>query len=95
MLAERQLPVLVFIMNDAALDLIRSAQLRARRVAFGTEFQNPDFELIARAYGIAYRRVETRADCDAAIQAGLSRRAPMLIDVMIDPVGYPTTVRER
>ncbi|MYD09065.1 MAG: thiamine pyrophosphate-binding protein [Chloroflexi bacterium] len=95
LLAERRLPVLVFIMNDAALDLIRSAQLRAGRAAYGTEFQNPDFELIAGAYGIAYRRVETRAECDAAIQAGLSRRAPMLIDVMLDPVGYPTTVRKR
>lgn len=93
LLVERQLPVLVVIMNDAALDLIRSAQLRAGRVAFGTEFHNPDFELIARAYGIAYRRVESRRDCDEAIRAGLSRRAPMLIDVMVDPGGYPTTVR--
>ena len=95
LLAERQLPVLVFIMNDAALDLIRSAQLRAGRAAYGTEFHNPDFELIARAYGIDYRRVESRAECDAAIKAGLSWRAPMLIDVMIDPIGYPTTVRQR
>lgn len=93
LLVERQLPVLVVIMNDAALDLIRSAQLRAGRVAFGTEFHNPDFEFIARAYGMAYRRVESRRDCDEAIRAGLSRRAPMLIDVMVDPVGYPTTVR--
>ena len=94
LLVERQLPVLVVVMNDAALDLIRSAQLRADHPAFGTEFHNPDFELIARAYGIAYRRVESQGDCDAAIRAGLSRRAPMLIDVMVDPVGYPTTVRE-
>jgi len=94
LLVERQLPVLVVVMNDAALDLIRSAQLRAHHPAFGTEFHNPDFELIARAYGIAYRRVESQGDCDSAILAGLSRRAPMLIDVMVDPIGYPTTVRE-
>lgn len=93
LLVERQLPVLVVIMNDNALDLIRSAQLRAGRAAFGTEFYNPDFELIARAYGIEYRRVESKGDCDAAICAGMTRRAPMLIDVMVDPVGYPTTVR--
>ncbi len=94
LLVERQLPVLVVVMNDAALDLIRSAQLRADHPAFGTEFHNPDFELIARAYGMAYRRVESQGDCDAAIQAGLSGRAPMLIEVMVDPVGYPTTVRK-
>lgn len=95
LLVERQLPVLVFIMNDAALDLIRSAQLRAARPAYGTEFLNPDFEFVARAYGIAYRRVESQEDCDVAIREGLSRRAPMLIDVILDPVGYPTTVRQR
>ena len=95
LLVERQLPVLVLIMNDAALDLIRSAQMRAEHPAFGTEFLNPDFAYIARAYGIAYRRVATRDDCDAALRAGLSARAPMLIDVMVDPVGYPTTVRQR
>ena len=94
LLAERQLPVLVIIMNDNALDLIRSAQLRAGRAAFGTEFHNPDFGLIARAYGIEYRRVQSKTDCDAAIRAGMTRRAPMIIDVMVDPVGYPTTVRE-
>lgn len=93
LLVERQLPVLIALMNDSALDLIRSAQTRRGRQAFGTEFANPDFESIARAYGIAYRKVNSRLDCDEAIGAGLARQAPMLIDVMIDPIGYPTTVR--
>ncbi|MCY3976529.1 MAG: thiamine pyrophosphate-binding protein [Chloroflexi bacterium] len=93
LLVERQLPVLIALMNDSALDLIRSAQIRRGRQAFGTEFDNPDFEYIAKAYGIAYRNVESRLDCDEAIRAGLESQAPMLIDVMIDPIGYPTTVR--
>lgn len=93
LLVERRLPVIIALMNDAALDLIRSAQIRRGRQAFGTEFDNPDFEYIAKAYGIAYRKVESRQDCDEAISAGLARPAPMLIDVMIDPIGYPTTVR--
>ena len=92
LLVERQLPALVALMNDSALDLIRSAQLRRGRAAFGTEFRNPDHEPIARAYGLRYRRVRSRAECDAAIRAGLSARSPMLIDVMLDPVSYPTTV---
>ena len=92
LLAERQLPVLVIVMNDAALDLIRSAQRRRRRPDFGTEFSNPDFANIASAFGLAYRRVESKAECDAAIRGGMAARAPLLIDVMIDPVGYPTTV---
>lgn len=92
LLAERQLPVLIALMNDAALDLIRSAQVRRGRPVFGTEFANPDYEYIAKAYGIAYRKVRSREECDAAIRAGLSAKAPLLVDVMIDPAGYPTTV---
>ncbi len=91
LLVERRLPVIVALMNDSALDLIRSAQVKRDRPAFGTEFANPDYEHIARAYGMAYRRVASRRACDAAIQAGLTARAPMLLDVMIDPIGYPTS----
>lgn len=91
LLVERRLPLLVAVMNDSALDLIRSAQLRRGRAAFGTEFQNPDYKLIASAFGLRYRKVDSRHSCDAAIRAWLSKPAPMLIDVMIDPVGYPTT----
>ena len=93
LLVERQLPVLIALMNDSALDLIRSAQLRRGRPAFGTEFVNPDYRRIAQAYGIAYRRVASRQDCDDAIKASLAAVAPTLIDVMIDPAGYPTGVR--
>jgi len=92
LLTERKLPLLIAVMNDSALDLIRAAQLRRRRPAFGTEFSNPDYAYIAKAHGMAYRRVASRAECDAALRAGLAARAPMLLDMMIDPVGYPTSV---
>lgn len=92
LLAERQLPVLIALMNDSALDLIRSAQVRRGRPVFGTEFFNPDYEYIAKAYGIGYRKVASRAECDTAIRAGLAAKAPLLVDVMIDPAGYSTTV---
>ncbi|MCY3864829.1 MAG: thiamine pyrophosphate-binding protein [Chloroflexi bacterium] len=93
LLAERQLPVLIALMNDAALDLIRSAQIRRGRPVFGTEFSNPDYAYIAKAYGIGYRKVASREECDEAIRAGLAAKAPLLVDVMIDPAGYPTTLR--
>ncbi|MDE2778035.1 MAG: thiamine pyrophosphate-binding protein [Chloroflexota bacterium] len=93
LLTERQLPVLIALMNDSALDLIRSAQIRRGRPAFGTAFTNPDYEYIAKAYGIAYRKIASREDCGEAIRSWLSLNAPFLLDVMIDPAGYPTTVR--
>ena len=92
LLVERRLPVLIALMNDSALDLIRAAQLRRGRPAFGTEFLNPDYAYIAQAHGIAYRRAASTVECDAAIRMFFARKAPMLLDVMIDPIGYPTSV---
>ena len=86
------LPVIVVVMNDAALDLIRSAQHKRQRPVYGTEFDNPDFALIARAYGLEYRKVDCRASCEAALNDGFKSGAPMLVDAWIDPIGYPTTV---
>lgn len=94
LLAELDLPLILMVMNDSTLDLIRSAQIRRQRPAFGTEFTNPDYELIARAYRLDYRRVQKPNDCQDAIQDALQSHKPMLIEAMIDPISYPTTVRE-
>jgi acetolactate synthase-1/2/3 large subunit len=88
-----ELPVVIVLMNDDALDLIRSGQLRADRPAFGTEFSNPDFAAIARGYGIAYRQVTSEQACEEAVRQALTRDRPALIDALIDPVSYPTTPR--
>ena len=94
LLAELDLPVIVMVLNDSALDLIRSAQTRQGRTVFGTEFSNPDFGRIAAAYGIDYRRVSDADECVDALRHALARGKPALLDVMIDPAGYPTTPRE-
>ena len=94
-LCQLNLPVMVIVMNDSALDLIRSAQVRRERAVYGTEFSNPDFRHIAKAYGLDYRRVETVKESADAIAHGMATGKPLLIDAMIDPVGYPTTVQQR
>ena len=94
LLTRRGLHVLVAVMNDSALDLIRSAQIRRGKAVVGTEFANPDYARIAGGYGLGYQRVESRADCDAGISRWLAEGGSMLLDVMLDPVGYPTTVRQ-
>ena len=93
LLARLELPVLVAVMNDSALDLIRSAQRRRGLAAVGTEFSNPDYEQIAAAYGLDYHRAESRADCAVGIQSWLAQGKAMLLDVLLDPAGYPTSPR--
>ena len=81
-------PVVTVVMNDAALDLIRAAQVRAGARAWGTEFSNPDFTQIAAAYGIPALRSADPAECEAAVHAALRARQPLLVDALIDPDCY-------
>ena len=91
LLSTLKTPVIIVLMNDGALDLIRSAQRRAGYATYATEFVNPDYSHIAAAYGLATRRVSTPLECRAAIHHALETAQPMLIDARIDPVSYPTT----
>ena len=74
-------------MNDAAIDLIRSAQVRAGKPIFGTEFTNPDFSRIAQAFGLDFYQVANETACQAAVQAAVTAARPTLIEALIDPPG--------
>ncbi|MBV6392628.1 MAG: Acetolactate synthase isozyme 3 large subunit [Anaerolineales bacterium] len=85
---ELDLPLIVVVMNDSALDLIRFAQTKRDLQVFGTEFINPNYELVARGYGFEYARIENRNQCDAAIVKAVAGRKPALLEMMIDAAGY-------
>ena len=90
-LAQWQLPVIVIVLNDSAIDLIRSHQVRAGKPVYGTEFPSPNFAQIAAAYGLAAARVTSEPEYAAALTTALANGRPMLIEVMLDPISYPTT----
>ena len=90
-LAQLGLPVIVIVLNDSAIDLIRSHQVRAGKPVYGTEFVSPNFSQIGAAYGIAATRVTSDETLDEAIAAAIQSGKPALIEVMLDPVSYPTT----
>jgi len=85
---ELDLPLIVVVMNDSALDLIRFAQTRRDLKVFGTEFVNPNYELIARGYGMAYAQVKSKQACDAAVAAAVASGKPSFLEVMVDAKGY-------
>lgn len=93
-LAQWQLPVIVVVLNDSAIDLIRSHQVRAGKPVYGTEFPSPHFAQIATAYGLAAVRVTSEAEYGEALATALASGRPMLIEVMLDPSGYPTTPKQ-
>jgi len=91
---EMNLPVIIILMNDNALDLIRSAQQRRDKTVYGTTFTNPDYRLIAAGYELHYHRVDDVQSCETALQAALAANGPSLLDVRIDPAAYPTAVNK-
>jgi acetolactate synthase-1/2/3 large subunit len=91
--AQRRLPLLIVVFNDGAIDLIRAQQVRAGKPVYGTEFESPDFSRIAAAYGLPSARITTVAELEAEIEAYTVSSGPRLIEVMLDPISYPTTPR--
>lgn len=91
LVAELGLPVITVVMNDNALDLIRSHQKRLGKQTFGVEFANPDWLQVAAAYGIDGYRVGSESELHTAITAAFTQRKPALIEALIDPISYPTT----
>lgn len=92
-LAARNLPVLVIVLNDGAIDLIRAAQLRAKKPVFGTEFTPPDFSQIGAAYGLPAARIDEAGALAAAVEEFIANPQPRLLEIMLDPISYPTTPR--
>jgi len=88
LVVELDLPLIVVVMNDSALDLIRFAQKRKQVKVFGTEFTNPDYEKIASAFGFAFDRIRNKSECDLAVKQAVASRKPTLLEVMVDPTGY-------
>lgn len=93
LLRELELPVLVVVMNDGTLDLIRSGQRRRGLPAFGTEFRNPQYDLMARSFDLDFYRLSDETGAAQALRQAVTRRRPALIEAVIDPHSYPTTPR--
>jgi acetolactate synthase-1/2/3 large subunit len=79
---QERLPVVVLLINDACLTLIRATQERSyggRLMA--VNLHNPDFELLARAFGVSYARANTDAELETALRAALAREETTLVEV--------------
>ena len=90
LITEYDLPVIILILNDNALDLIRAKQIRRDEPVHGTEFVNPDFAHIAKAYQIEYQLVQDSLSCEEAVKKALQNGRSIIIEAPIDPASYPT-----
>ncbi len=91
--AQRKIPLLIVVLNDGSIDLIRAQQMRAGKPIYGTTFDSPNFAQIAAAYGLSSTRVSSTEQLTQEIAAFTTTSIPRVIEVMLDPISYPTTPR--
>ena len=77
---------IILLLNNGMYGTIRMHQEREypQRVA-GTALQNPDFAVLARAYGYAGVRIQRSVEFEAELLAALARPQGTLIEVMLEP----------
>ena len=82
---QSQVAVKIVLLNNSFLGMVRQWQelFYDRRYSF-TELANPDFGLIARGNGIAYRCVERRGELSEAIAEMQACRGAYLFEVRVE-----------
>jgi acetolactate synthase-1/2/3 large subunit len=86
--AERNLPLVVVVLNDAALALIKLKQSKMNMAPRATDFRSPDFARIAEGFGAKGVRVDTIEAFGAALAEAVKSRRFTLIDAQVDPSEY-------
>ena len=77
--------VKILILNNNFLGMVRQWQqlFFEKRYSF-TEMNNPDFQKLAQAYGIATHKEEERASLSDAIDKMLNHNGPYLLEVVVE-----------
>lgn len=90
---EQQAQVIVIVFNDSALSLIDIKQQSRALESNGVRWQHHDFAGAMRALGGFGASVTTEQEFVTAMATALKTNGPSLIDVSIDPSGYPEQLK--
>ncbi|MGA8258574.1 MAG: thiamine pyrophosphate-dependent enzyme, partial [Arenicellales bacterium] len=83
-------PVKVIVYNDARLSLIDIKQQRRGEPSRGTRYPRADFAAVAEGLGVkGFRAGPAAAGLEATLAMAAAHPGPALVDVAIDPSGYP------
>lgn len=84
-IAERKLPVKIFILNNHTLGMVRQWQeaFYGERYAESIPEMQPDFVRLAESYGISAHRLTDPSGASAAIKSALATDGPILVDCAV------------
>jgi len=88
-------PTVNVVFRDSGLGSIRWKQMAKFNRTVGTEFSNPDFADLAKAFGLRGFRVEHPSELNSILGEALESNAPCLVDVPIDYGTNPFLPRAR
>jgi thiamine pyrophosphate-dependent acetolactate synthase large subunit-like protein len=81
---QEKLPVIVILINDRSLTLIKAIQERRYESRFiGVDLRNPDFGLLARAFGVRSWQVDSDAQFEPALQQAVASGETAVIEVRV------------
>jgi len=81
---QEKLPVIVILINDQSLTLIKAIQERRYQSRFlGVDLLNPDFRLLAQAFGVRYWRADNDSAFESALHEAIPLKEPSLIEVQL------------
>ncbi|RPI06507.1 MAG: biosynthetic-type acetolactate synthase large subunit [Ignavibacteriae bacterium] len=85
--AQNNLPLKIFIINNGYLGMVRQWQEFFWKKRYShTQITSPDFVKVAEAYGIPAQRVSSPADVEATIRKALAHKdGPMLVEFVVVP----------
>jgi acetolactate synthase-1/2/3 large subunit len=86
--AARGCPIMVVVLNDAALSLIDIKQQAEQHASRGTRYPRVDFAAAARALGCRAWQLGGEAQLAPVLRDAFAAKGPALIDITIDPSGY-------
>ena len=81
---QEKLPVVVVVVNDGSLTLIKAIQHRRYADRFiAVDLHNPDFALLARAFGVRAWIADSEATLGTALPEALSLGEPALVELRV------------
>ena len=85
-----RLPIKIFVFNNNGYQSIRTTQnnfFEGRFVGadYGSGVDNPDYAILAAAYGLGYSRIGNHAELDRGIEEALASDGPSICEVNISP----------
>ena len=82
------IPLTIVLFNNSSMGLIRKNQHQQYNERYlDCDFENPDYEMLAKSFGIDYVRVESTMDLDNLFKN--TQTQSVLIDVIIDKNAFP------